>query len=190
MQPIKRLEEILRTYSDEEHFLYAADTLKPFFTDMQESAYLKLLSRAVKSGLLDRVCKGVYLYPRVRYDASTVLFRTARILRADKFLYLSLESVLSHYSIISQQLMNCITVMTNGREGNIDCGDYGHIEFSHFDRSLKSISNRLFYNWDLHILEALPDLALKDLISCRHPLNLVDMDEYQSVMEEMKSADQ
>ncbi|MCQ2412674.1 MAG: type IV toxin-antitoxin system AbiEi family antitoxin domain-containing protein [Sphaerochaetaceae bacterium] len=188
MQPIKRLEEILRTYSDEEHFLYAADTLKPFFTDMQESAYLKLLSRAVKSGLLERVCKGVYLYPRVRYDASTVLFRTARILREDRFLYLSLESVLSHYSIISQQLMNCITVMTNGREGVVSCGDYGLIEFTHFNRLPNKISARLFYNSDIGMLEAYPDLALRDMVSCRRSLDLVDMEEYEEVMGEIEDA--
>lgn len=74
--------------------------------------------------------------------------------------------------------MNCITVMTNGREGVINCGDYGVIEFTHFSRSLDEITPKLFYNPDIVMLEALPDLALKDMILCRHSLDLVDMEEY------------
>lgn len=186
MQPIRRLEEILRTQSDAEHCLYSASSLRCFFETMDECAYLKLLSRAVKGGLLERVCKGVYLYPGVKYDPSTILYRTACILRSDRFVYLSLESVLSHWSIISQQLLDCITVMTNGREGFVDCGRFGRIEFVHFKRKPAEIMAYVSYNPDLYMLEASPQLAYRDMVRCGRSMDLVDEDEYRWTLEELE----
>jgi hypothetical protein len=59
-----------------------------------------LLSRAIKTGLLWRVCKDVYLYPVRDYPAGHLLFHAEARLRAAEFNYISLEKVLSDASVI------------------------------------------------------------------------------------------
>ena len=170
MQPIRKAEIILRDYSDEEHFIYTQESLRRFFPEMTNDAYFKLLSRIVKAGLLTRVCKGVYLYPYVTFPSSKVLSYVAGILRADYFSYLSLESVLSAESIISQQLMNWITVVTNGREGIIKCGTYGTIEFVHKKIYQDEIMDHLIFDTWTGMFIADSELAIKDMKQCRRHL--------------------
>jgi len=119
MQPIRKLEDILWKYSTAEDCLYTASDLKIFFPELSDSALMKLLSRAAKCNILERVCKGIYLYPKVSFQASKVLYKVASRLRAGCFNYISLESVLCANSIISQQMLSWLTVMTSGRSNII-----------------------------------------------------------------------
>ncbi len=115
MQPIKQLSQVLRKLADAEHYLFSLQDLGAALPGLSPSAWKALLGRAEKSGLLRRVCRGLYLYPDADYPAGLVLYHTASRLRAHDFNYLSLESVLSDAGVISQIPMNWITLMSSGR---------------------------------------------------------------------------
>lgn len=74
-----------------------------------------------------RACRGVYVNAMVHLG--DILEEIASVLRKDHYTYLSNESVLSSYGVISQIPMGSITVMTTGREGNIRTA-FGNIEFT------------------------------------------------------------
>ena len=61
MQPIKRLNRILADLADPEHYLFTLSDLRAALPDLSSTAFRVLLSRAGRSGLLRRVCRGVYL---------------------------------------------------------------------------------------------------------------------------------
>ena len=95
---------------------------------MQSRAALQItLSRAVKSGLLERVCRGLYFYPNASPQDGLLLYHAAAKLRAGDFNYLSLESVLSDAGVISQVPIGWITLMSSGRNRIVDCLSLIHI---------------------------------------------------------------
>lgn len=83
MQSIKELARILERLAGEEHYLFSLGDMRSALPEASPGAFKVLLSRAEKSGLLRRVCRGIYLYPRVSYPTGLVLFHTAAKLRAD-----------------------------------------------------------------------------------------------------------
>ena len=185
MQPIRNLEEILWKYSTPDSFLYSPDDLKVFFPGMTEGALMQLLSRAVAAGILERVCKGIYLYPRVQYQSSKVLYMVASRLRAEYFNYISLESVLCAHSVISQQMLSWLTVMTTGRSNIINCGRFGSVEFIHTMKSGSVLKNHLSVDPWSGMLVADVRLAMEDEKACRRKsLGLVDWDLYNEIIGE------
>lgn len=59
------------------------------------AALRNLLARAARSGVVERVCRGIYINPRATYPHGYELYHAAARLRADHFNYLSLESALT-----------------------------------------------------------------------------------------------
>ena len=85
MQPLKQLSQTLDLLADETSYLFTPADLRAVLPGLASGAFKALLSRAHKAGVLWRVCKGVYLYPRVNYSTGLVLFHVAAKLRADTF---------------------------------------------------------------------------------------------------------
>ena len=184
MQSIRVLEDILWKNSNSESFLYSVDDLKVFFPETTDSALMKLLSRAASANLLERVCKGIYLYPRVSYQASKVLYLAASKLRADCFNYISLESVLCAHSVISQQMLSWLTVMTSGRSNIIRCGNYGTIEFIHTEKKGAGLNGHLSVDPWSRMLTADIYLAMEDEKDCRRKsMNLIDWNAYNELVQ-------
>lgn len=174
MQPIKQLSQILDNLADSENYLFALDDLRGALPDAGSGSFKALLSRAQKTGILKRVCKGIYLYPRVDYPAGDVLFHTAAKLRADAFNYLSLETVLSDAGVISQIPLSWITLMSSGRSHIVECGNFGHIEFTHTKRKPADVADRLNYDPERRLWRASVPLALLDMKLTRRSTDLVD----------------
>lgn len=181
MQPLKRLTHILDHLASADCYLFSLDDLSCALPDLGPGAFKALMSRAQRSGVLQRVCKGIYLYPRVVSSAGFVLYHAAAKLRADHFNYLSLETVLSDAGVISQIPLNWITLMSSGRSHIVDCGDFGRIEFVHTKRTSADVANQLSYDSDCRLWRASVVLALHDMkLTCRST-DLVDwsiVDEY------------
>jgi hypothetical protein len=174
MQPMKQLAQLLERLANAENYLFALDDLRCALPDAAPGAFKALMSRAQQAGVLQRVCKGIYLYPRVPYRAGLVLFHAAAKLRADAFNYLSLETVLSDAGIISQIPLNWITLMSSGRSHIVNCGDFGHIEFIHTLRSSADVAAQLSYDADCRLWRASVALALQDMKLTRRSTDLVD----------------
>ena len=172
MQPTQQLAQTLHTLSDREHCIFASADLAaavPHNTQLPV-----LLSRATKSGLLRRVCRGIYFYPVRDYPLENILFHTAARLRAGEFNYLSLETVLSEAGVISQLPINWISLMTSGRSHVVDCGDFGHIEFVHTAQQANEVSAELSYDAERHLWTASVRQALRDMKATRRSMHLID----------------
>lgn len=115
--------------------------LAKLFPEEQEKALEKSLQRLVADGILQRVCKGVYLNPLAHDADGYRLEQIASVLRRGDFSYLSLESMLAEYGLISQQPLRHLTVMTSGARGWIETA-HGSIEFTHTKRPLPELIAR------------------------------------------------
>ncbi|MBQ7158199.1 MAG: hypothetical protein IJS09_02065 [Treponema sp.] len=173
MQPYTLLKETLEQNADKSHFLFSVQDFYALFPDFTEENLRMLLSRASQKGLLERVCKGIYLYPKSGYDSSIVLFKLAAKLRANNFNYVSLETVLSGSGAISQQLFGWITVMTTGRSGKINCGRFGTVELIHTAKSQEKNMPHLHLDAQTGLWWADEKLALQDMKDAKRTMELV-----------------
>lgn len=174
MQPVKQLDRALRRLADRDHCVFAASDLAAAVPECRHLA--GLLSRASKTGLLTRVCRGIYLYPLPDYSTGHLLFHAAARLRAGEFNYISLETVLSDAGVISQLPINWISIMTSGRSHVVDCGDYGHIEFVHTAQRPDNVARELTYDPACRLWRASIRQALRDMKATRRSLELVDQE--------------
>lgn len=174
MQPINQLSQTLRHLADIEHYLFSLYDLSAVLPDLSPSAFKALIGRAVKKGLLLRVCRGLYLYPDVDYPEGVLLYHTAARLRSSEFNYISLESVLSDAGVISQIPMNWVTLMSTGRSYIVDCGDFGHIEYIHTKKLIKRVESEVFYDERCRLWRASVVLALQDMADTRRNMDLID----------------
>ncbi|HGS5457581.1 TPA: hypothetical protein ACN32Y_004777 [Vibrio parahaemolyticus] len=94
----------------------------------------------MKNQILERVARGIYLYTlsKDRFSANTLEI-IAKTLRRGEYSYVSLESALSEYGVISQIPMDRLTVMTTGRKGEYKTR-YGVIEFTHTKSRFPTLS--------------------------------------------------
>ena len=174
MQPIKQLSEVLENLADPEHYLFSLRDLSAAIPGQSLAAFKALIGRAEKNGLLRRICRGLYFYPKVEYPAGLILYHAAARLRAHDFNYISLESALSDAGVISQIPMNWIALMSSGRSYIFDCGTFGHIEFIHTKRSPAQVVQQISYDPRCHLWRASVDLALRDMARARRNTDLVD----------------
>jgi len=180
-QPSRKLAGILGELADPEHYLFTLDDLRGALPELSPGALKTLLSRCRKNGLLQRVCRGLYLYPATDYPRGLMLFHAAARLRAGAFNYLSLETVLSDAGVISQIPLNWITLMSSGRGNVIRCQPWGTIEFVHTEKKPHILAEQLTYDPRCRLWRASVALALQDMKDTRRDTDLVDWREvYES----------
>lgn len=176
MQPIKHLQRWLDEHANNEHFLFSFQDLRALYPSLTDTAFKTLLSRAVDSDYLTRVCRGLYAKKRSISPTGLLLFHAVAILRANKFNYISLETVLSEAGIISQIPINRITVMSSGRNNTISCGEFGTIEFIHTERKPTDVIDQLTYDHRYGLWRASIALALKDMKITHRNCDLINWD--------------
>jgi len=174
MQPIRKLIEILENIADKNHYLFSSRDLRAAIPEQNQASFKALIRRMEKNNQLKRVCRSIYLYPKTDYPAGLILYHTAARLRAHEFNYLSLESVLSDAGVISQIPTNWITLMSSGRSHIIDCGNFGHIEFIHTKKQMRTIESQLSYDPQCRLWRASVALALREMKQARRNLDLID----------------
>jgi len=177
VQPIRQLRDTLAALADRDHCLFTVSDLAGAVPDCRQPPLL--LSRAVKAGILHRVCKGVYLYPIRDYPRGNLLFHAASLLRASEFNYISLESALSDAGLISQLPINWITLMSSGRSHIVNCGAFGNIEFVHTARKAGDLAGELTYDATCRLWRASTNLALRDMRATRRSLDLVEKKDFE-----------
>lgn len=172
---MKQLARVLASLADREHCAFSSSDLAAAVPDCGQLAVL--LSRATKSGLLKRVCRGVYWYAVPDYPREYLLYHAAARLRAGEFNYLSLETVLSDAGVISQLPIDWITLMTSGRSHVVNCRDYGRIEFVHTAQRPNEVADELSWDREKHLWRASVKQALRDMRTTRRPSqDLIDED--------------
>lgn len=174
----------LQSYT--KHSLVTIAQFRMLFPDYQENALKVRLHQLVKRGTLEKVCRGVWSYPKSKYYPTTDLRYLPHLLRQTDINYISLESVLSKHSIISQQMFNFLTVMTTGRGGKFNTS-MGTLEFIHTKRDPLRLLTETFPVQDVPIREATIERAWKDLKNVGRNTNMIDLEELEISIAEQNS---
>jgi predicted transcriptional regulator of viral defense system len=146
------------------------------FPGEQAKALEKSLERLVTDGILERVTKGVYLNPMALSKKNHVIEDIAAVLRRSHLSYLSLESMLSEYGVISQVPVRRLTIMTTGAKG-VYATAYGTIEFTHTKRRPTEIIRRTLTASGRPLRIALKAAAVQDLVRVGRNTDMMDMAE-------------
>lgn len=155
-------------------WLFTTNDLKIIFSEESENSLNKSMVRQVKSGVLVKVCKGIYANKRANSKPLFSLESIALYLKPNDFIYLSLESVLSEQGLISQ-IPSCLTFMTTGRSQKFSTS-FGNIEFIHTKRELENAKGTILFNQEKGIHEASSQTALRDLKRVGRNMNLVSIE--------------
>ena len=178
-----RLAEALNTldgWSRRGRLVFAQNDLRKLFPGDSDATFKAGLARLKANGFVKRVARGVYLYTLAGNHVPHLLERIAVTLRRGHYNYISLESALSVYGIISQVPLAGITVMTTGRSGIFDT-PFGRIEFTHTKRRGDLI---LTHTRDVGrpLRMATPEAAVRDLRRVGRNVHLVDGEELKEVL--------
>ncbi len=168
---IQRLNEL----DKKGRYVYMHRDLSKIFHEDSARSLTDSLARLVKGGVMERVARGVYVYALSRHkNTSNTLDLIATTLRRGDYSYVSLESALSSYGVISQIPIDRLTLMTTGVKGEYKT-PYGVIEFTHTKRAVMDILTHIVQeNRPLRV--ALKATALRDLKRVGRNNHLIDME--------------
>lgn len=166
----------LREWDKQGSYVFLKHDLAKLFSDDNAKTLSEGLNRLVKSGVLQRVCRGIYLNKDAMSFDSYTIERIAKTLRRGQYNYVSLESILSEYGAISQIPIDRLTIMTTGRKGTYKT-PYGIIEFTHTKRTVDDIINNTMIVEDRPLRIATKKAAWRDLKRVGRNTNMVDVEE-------------
>src|SRR5690348_7072130 len=129
---------ILTDFDKKGRFVFTKHDLSMLFSKDNAKTFSEGLCRLVKAKILTRACRGIYVNEQANSIDSYLIEHIAKALRRGKYNYISCESILSEYGLISQIPMDYLTVMTTGRSGTYKT-PYGVIEFIHTKRPVANI---------------------------------------------------
>ena len=173
---MKRMELIQKLAALDRQGVYvlAKRDVEKLFPDEGEKSLAQSLKRMVGDGLLQRVARGLYVNPAASSKNRWIGEEIAKALRPGQLSYLSLESILSEYGVISQIPVSRMTVMTTGASGLIET-PYGVIEFTHTKRSVAEIIKRTLMPRGRPLRIATQEAAVRDLLRVGRNVNMMDL---------------
>jgi predicted transcriptional regulator of viral defense system len=173
---MKRMELIQKLAALDRQGVYvlAKRDVEKLFPDEGEKSLAQSLKRMVGDGLLQRVARGLYVNPAASSKNRWIGEEIAKALRPGQLSYLSLESILSEYGVISQIPVSRMTVMTTGASGLIET-PYGVIEFTHTKRSVAEIIKRTLVPKGRPLRIATQEAAVRDLLRVGRNVNMMDL---------------
>lgn len=163
----------LQAWDGQGRWVFTRRDLVHLFPEDSARALNKGIARLVARGVLERVCRGVYINPLARARDSRLLEHVAVATRRGEYNYLSLESALSEYGAISQIPLDRLTVMTTGRKGEYRT-PYGAIELTHTARPAEDILANTVWIPERPLRIATRAAAWRDLKRVGRNLVLVD----------------
>lgn len=178
--------EVLRTWDKKEKYVFTIHELHKLFPQDNSRTFAAGIHRLVRDNILTRACRGIYVNPHAASFDSYTIEHIAKALRPGEYNYVSLESILSEYGVISQIPIDRITIMTTGRKG-VHKTFFGVIEYTHTRRAWRDIIK------SIHKIEGRPlriaskEAALRDLKRIGRNVNMVnleDMDNYENCSRE------
>jgi len=168
--------EVLKAQEKRGQYVFSHHDLRKLFSQDSHKTFNEGLKRLVKSGILRHACRNLYVNENARQLDGYTIERIAKTLRRGEYNYVSLESMLSEYGVISQILMDRITIMTTGRKGVYHTA-YGVIEFTHTKRTVTDILNGTLKVRQRPLRVASKETALRDLRRVGRNTNLIHPEE-------------
>lgn len=157
--------------------LFSRNELGSIFSESGDTL-ASTIKRLVKTYFLVKVANGLYANKNAKPDENR-LYKIAAKLRYGSVNYLSNESVLCNLSIISQQMLDRITVMTTGRSATFKT-PYGVIEFTHTKRRPMDIIKGTTKIKGVPILFADKHTAVRDLKRIGRNVDMIDWEEFEA----------
>lgn len=177
--------KLLDALDREGDWVFRSETLAELLS-LRGTHLAVVLGRLETAGILKRITRGVYVNPRARSLPADPRRGLIATLRPREVSYVSLESVLSDHSVISQVAFT-LTCMTTGAPGSFQT-PYGAIEF---------IRTRVpaLFGQDIHLTadgipEATISRAYDDLVRVGRNLNLVDLEELDEAIRDETASSQ
>ena len=165
--------KVLKYWAKQGISVFTKQDLAKLFPEDNTRTFSESLRRLVKAGYIKRVCHSIYMYEEAIVKDGYILERIAVVLRRGEYSYVSLESRLSEYGVISQIPLDRLTVMTTGRKGTYHT-DFGVIEFTHTKRDVLDILGSTQYAPSRALRVATKQAAWRDLKRVGRNLHLVD----------------
>lgn len=153
--------------------------IEKLFAQEADKTLEKSLQRMTADGLLQRVAKGLYVNPYALSKNRWISEEIAKALRPGSLTYVSLESILSEYGVISQIPIDRLTVMTTGRSG-VHVTPYGTIEFTHTKRTRSDILAHTLEIKARPLRIATRAAAIRDLLRVGRNANMIDGPEWDT----------
>ena len=163
--------------------VFTVAELRSIFPERSGHTFTAGLRRLVAQGILKSAAHGVYVNALSRGPRAWRNEEVAIRLRSGEYSYVSLESALSEFGVISQIPVGRTTMMTTGRSGEIH-SIYGTLDFTHTARSVRDILSSTLVIKGRPLRFARVETALRDLRQVGRNLDLVDMDVYHEILEE------
>lgn len=148
--------------------------LQKIFPEDTSLALKAGIKRLIDEDILCRPIQGVYVNNFSPKD-SYLLELVVKAMRRGEYNYVSLESALSAYGIISQIPVDRLTVMTTGRSGEYQT-PWGTIELTHTRRSIPEILDATIKTQS-PLKQAKPETAVRDLRRVGRNTHLMDLKE-------------
>lgn len=164
--------QALRTFDKKGKYVFTKHDMAKLFPHDSPKTLDEGLIRLVKAGLIKRSCRGIYVNENAHCFDSYTIEHIAKALRRNAYSYVSLESALSEYGVISQIPLDLLTVMTTGRKG-VHKTQYGVIEFTHTKRSVINILDHIQTITGRPLRVATQETALRDLKRVGRNLHLL-----------------
>ena len=169
--------QILREFDKNKKYVFNKHDMLKLFQKDNPKALDEGLNRLVKAGVLTRACRGIYVNDNAQSYDAYVIEHIAKALRRGEYNYISLESMLSEYGVISQIPLDRLTVMTTGRRG-IYKTSYGVIEFTHTKRSMTNILEHIKTVVGRPLRVATKNTALRDIRRVGRNINLLQQENF------------
>lgn len=185
---MKTIEAIktLTEWDQRQRSVFKMTDLRMLFPEPSEKTFSEGLRRLVRLGVLMRMANGVYWFCDSRLPRASLIETVAVAIRRGTYCYISLESALSEYGVISQVPLRGITVMTTGRKGVFET-PIGTIEFTHTQKSTAKILDSTLVT-DRPLRFAKVETALKDLRRVGRNMHMVSMEDYHEIVSEQEAA--
>jgi predicted transcriptional regulator of viral defense system len=134
---------VLQYWDKQGRYVFTRQDLSKVFFEDNPKTLTEGLNRLVHDGWIVRACRGVYVNPHAHNSLDGyIIEQIAKTLRRGEYNYVSLETMLSEYGIISQIPIDRLTVMTTGRKAMFNT-HYGVIEFTHTKKSVSDILSQV-----------------------------------------------
>lgn len=161
-------------FANQDRNIFLTRDLEILFPDESQKTLQKSVDRLVSANVLKRASKGVYIYSHGSLGPYP-LERLAENIRRGHYNYVSLESALSQYGVISQIPIDRLTIMSTGRSGEFKT-PWGVIEITHTKKKpFEIINTTIKGRGPMRI--ATKETAVKDLIRVGRNTHLIQPEE-------------
>lgn len=170
------MKAILKIRSQLPYEVFSENDFHLLKRDLSRCARYSLLSRLLKSGAINKVSRGLYVFGEDWRRRPLSKFLIANKLATPS--YISFESALSHYGLIPESVY-VTTSATFQRNNKSFKTPYGDFTYQHIQSSLFALEIESLKTDSGTILMATPMKALFDLISIRRKLynKITDLEE-------------